>query len=318
MNSPSPGTPVKRDRAAMERLMRLLAYLARAESHGRSARELFEVAGYGDDAKDKGSALARDLRHLREQGWSIENRAPDGAEGQWVMATVDARLRVRLTPGQQAALRRAAVLADRADLGNRLGVRGLDAGEEPRSATRVQVHLDPDLTAVTAAAGAHLLLRFRYKGRDRVVHPIHVVHSNSGWYLRGVEDEALAAPDPAEHAKMFAVQRMSDVEVGAPGSAQVIEGARHQSLHPMSWLVDEPVVAELQTASEFLPDVVHWLGEPESTEPGADGLVVRVRVTNREAFQVRLFQLGTRVRLLGPEPVRTAFLDRLAELAGEA
>jgi hypothetical protein len=58
--------------------------------------------------------------------------------------------------------------------------------------------------------------------------------------------------------------------------------------------------------------------EPAAETDLLDGTVeLRYLVTNREALRSRLYELGTRVRLVGPEDVRAELLAELAEMAGE-
>jgi hypothetical protein len=45
--------------------------------------------------------------------------------------------------------------------------------------------------------------------------------------------------------------------------------------------------------------------------------VLTLRVTNRSAFRTRVYALGTRVRVLGPDDVRQEITDQLAALAGD-
>ena len=62
----------------MERLVRMAAALHHAGSAGVTAEKLWEIAGFADRA-DPGSQTARDLRHLRDAGWQIDQiDDPDG------------------------------------------------------------------------------------------------------------------------------------------------------------------------------------------------------------------------------------------------
>ena len=107
-------SPGRNQRDAMERLVRLLAVLNTGGKVGVSAERLIRDGHYGEG--DAGSQLNRDFRHLREQGWQIENVADSGEDGRYVLVAGDNRLRLTFTPAQQAALRQAALLADRDDL----------------------------------------------------------------------------------------------------------------------------------------------------------------------------------------------------------
>lgn len=288
--------------------MRLSTALHHAGRMGASASLLVKVAGF-ERGKDAISQLNREFRHLRDLGWQIDNVAPQGEEGRYVMRVVDNRLRVRLTPGQQAALFRALVLADRDDLVERLG---LTAEERPPDVAAVvpTAGHDEALNAVVNAIRLRCVLHFRYSGSDRVVHPESVKTQNGKWYLRAREEGS-------DTVKAFVVSRMSDVRSDSPGTAAPPSTVRHTGLHPMTWEVDPPVEVTLRAPAEYAPDVRRWLNDPESARE-EDGVVEMVyRVTNRAALRCRLYELGPRVELVGPPEVREEVLDELAFMAGE-
>ncbi len=295
-------------RGPMERLVRIAAALRDAGSRGVPGDRLADLAGFtGVERIDQ---LSRELRHLGKQGWQIENIAADGEAATYRMTTVDNRLRVRLTPAQQAALRRAVLLADREDLADRLG---LAIAAVPASAALRDPSLgegDPALGVVLDAVRNQALLRFRYAGTDRVVHPGSIRTEYRKWYLRGVEDGASAT-------KVFVVSRMDDVEAGAPGSAERPEVERHAGLHPMAWEIDPPVRVVLRTTPAHRLDVHRWLGAPLAESQDGATVLLEYDVTHRAALHDRLFELGERVEVVGPDDVRAALLDELMTMAGE-
>ncbi len=254
--------------------------------------------------------LARELRHLRNQGWQIDNIADPGEPGRYRMVTVDNRLRVRLTPAQQRALQRAVLLADRQEIGQRLG---LPADQTPAEVTPSLRTSEPDdqLATVLGAVRRRCRLRFRYGGRAREVHPESVRHQNARWYLRAVEVGG-------DEAKLFVVARMSEVERDVPGTADPVEGERTLALHPMQWKVDPPVQVTVRLEAAYRPDAERWLGTPVDAREDGDDVELTYEVTNREALRVRLYDLGSRVRLVGPEEVRRELLDELAAVAAGA
>ncbi len=297
-----PGGPGRDQRAPMERLVRIAAVLKVAGDRGVSADKLVRVAGFdGEEAMDQ---LARELRHLRNQGWQIDNIADLGEPGRYRMVTVDNRLRVRLTPAQQRALQRAVLLADRQEIGTRLG---LPADQTPPEVTPTLRPASPDdqLATVLTAVRRRCLLRFRYGGRDRVVHPESVRHQNARWYLRAVEVRG-------DEAKLFVVARMSEVNRDAPGTSQPVEGEGYLALHPMQWKVDPPVRVTVRLEATYRPDAERWLGETVDAREHGEEVELTYEVTNREALKVRLYDLGSRVRLVGPDDVRRELLDELA------
>jgi predicted DNA-binding transcriptional regulator YafY len=329
--------PGRDAREAMERLVRLASVLHHAGERGVPAANLLEVAGWSE-AADGVSALKRDFRHLAALGWQIDNIAEQGLNAIYRMRTVDNRLRVRLSPEQQAALRRAVLLVDRADLADRLGLVGADKPAEV--VATLQAGDLGALDTVVRALRGRALLRFRYKGTERVVHPESVRTYTTSWYLRGREDGD-------EVVKTYAVGRMLDVRADAPGTAERPEVRRHTGLHPMTWEIDPPVDVTLQTAPEYVADVRRWLGDPveppdveltpdvelvetpapvepppdvelvETPAPASPTVTLTYRVTNRAAFRARIYQLGTRVTVVGPEEIRKEILHELATMAGE-
>lgn len=295
--------PGRDQRAPMERLVRIAAVLHAHGDAGVSAAHLNEVAGFDPSSTDQ---LAREVRHLNSQGWQIVNVAPQGAAGHYRMATVDNRLAVRLTPAQQGALQRAVLLADRDELVERLG---LPASARPADIVVPSTAPTDTLSRVMSASGRRCLLRFTYNGSPREVHPASVRAANGTWYLRGRETGG-------DVVKTFVVSRMSDVSVDAPGSADAPATVRHPGLHPMTWELDDPVEVTLRTTPDYAPDVRRWLGTEAAKEPDGEHVVLRYRVTNRSAFRTRLYELGRRVDLVGPEEVRREVLAELAVLAG--
>lgn len=299
--------PGRDQRAPMERLVRIAAVLHAHGPAGVSGADLAEVAGFtGEERIDQ---LARELRHLRNQGWSIVNVAAPGEPAHYVMETVDNRLTVRLTAGQQRALQQAVLVADRGDLVRRLG---LPDSARPADVTPPAVPVatpGEGLPVVVRATSQRARLRFTYKGAPRVVHPESVRSQNGTWYLRGREDGAGTS-------KTFVVSRMSDVTADEAGTAERTEPVRHPGLHPMSWEIDPPVDVDLRTTPDFVPDVNRWLGEPTAVDEEDGAVVLRYRVTNRAAFRHRLYEMGPRVDLLGPPEVRGEVLAELRRMAG--
>jgi predicted DNA-binding transcriptional regulator YafY len=317
--------PGRDAREAMERLVRLATRLHHAGERGVPTTNLLEVAGWTDSA-DGVSALSRDFRYLRALGWEIDNVGGTGLGGVYRMRTVDNRLRVKLTPSQQAALRRAVLLVGRGDLADRLGLSG---GSEPAEVVAtVKASDHAALDTVLRAVRQRSLLHFRYKGTERAVHPGSVQTYTTTWYLRGREEGS-------DLVKTYVVARMLDVHADDPGTAERVDLTRGTGLHPMGWQIDPPVDVTVRTSPEYVDDVRRWLGEPASVVEVQPAPVVEVRapaslettqatsldltyrVTNRAAFRARIYQLGTRVQVVGPDDVRQELLDELATMAGE-
>lgn len=302
MTSPIGG----KQRLPMERLVRLVAVLHQAGRNGVAATNLADIAGF--DGDDPISQLGREFRHLRALGWQIENLGGEGTTGVYRMVTVDNRIAVKLTPEQQAALLRAVLLANRDDLVERLG---LPASDRPADVVAaIPVGGDEALSTVTQGLRLGCVLRFRYAGSLRTVHPESVRTQNGKWYLRGHEDGA-------DLVKSFVVSRMSEVSADATTPAVRLETSRHSGLHPMSWEIDPPVDVTLSAAATYVPDVERWLGSPQSRREVGDAVELTYRVTHREALRSRIYELGPRVRVIGPDDVRAEIIDELSFMAGE-
>jgi hypothetical protein len=83
--------------------------------------------------------------------------------------------------------------------------------------------------------------------------------------------------------------------------------------------VHDPITVTVDTTQEFLPDALSALaawGHELLDAPDPDRIRVQVPVTNTNALLVRLVELGTRVWLVGPDPVREALRDRLLAVGG--
>lgn len=289
--------PGRDQNAPMERLVRLIGALTKHRSGAPLAVLLKVVAA--DDATDEArrKMLSRDLEHLNALGYDVRNVAEVGADGVYLMRARDNRLAVHLTPEQRGELLRAALAAGLEGMETHLGDGGPPGAAAPGTSA--------DLDLVQRAVTRHCRVRFTYKGGARTVLPVRVHSGPSGWYLTGREEGA-------EVTKEFVVSRMSDVELDSPGSAPVeaVDPVR-PSLDPLSWQVDPPTEVEVAVASEHRVLTENLLGDPAgaTTTDGVDHLTYVV--TNRRVFRYRVYELGTRVRLVGPDDVRAEMLAEL-------
>lgn len=312
--------PPGRDQAApMERLVRLVGVLT-AHPRGAPVELLLKAQGTdGTGATDEARRrmLGRDLEQLNRLGYDIRNLADTGQNGLYLMRARDNRLQVHLSAEQRGELLRAALAAQLHQIAGHLGT--VDPAGRPASSTSIP-EPGPDngaLDLVQRATTRRCLVRFVYKGEPRLVHP-HRVHSGpSGWYLAGREE---GAPDGQAVVKEFVVSRMSEVTLEAPGTAEPVSGETRPSLDPLSWLVDVPTEVTIAVPPEHRLLVENLLGEPagaDTSDPESSTLTYVV--TNRAVFRWRVYELGTRVRVLGPADVREELLAELdAYLAGPA
>ncbi|HEX6937644.1 MAG TPA: WYL domain-containing protein [Actinomycetes bacterium] len=298
-----PRPPGRDQSAPMERLVRLIGALNQHRKGAPVDLLLKVVAAEGtDDARRR--MLSRDIEHLNNLGYDIRNVAEPGADGVYVMRARDNRLQVHLTPEQRGELLRAAIAA---------GLEGISAhlagdGQPEAPTIASSGHLD----LVQRGTTRHCRVRFEYKGEPRVVHPARVHSGPSGWYLSGREEGQ-------EIVKEFVVSRMSDVSLDPPGTAEIVDETPRPSLDPLSWLQDPPADVVVEMPAEHRLLVENLLGQPRELAEDENTVRMTYVVTNRAVFRWRVYELGTRVLVLGPEDVRREMLAELESfLAGPA
>lgn len=294
-------------RAPMERLTQILFVLSRSPAGTSSTERLLEHVSFGaGKPEDRRRQLSRDIGHLNRLGWQITSAGGEGEAGKYRLVAGDLRLRVEFSAAEQAELQRVARAAQLSAL----------SGAEPATAAATsfvpRTEDVANLDAVHRGVAQRCLLGFTYRGTDRQVHPHRLFLRTGGWYLRAREADGDAV-------KSFRLDRMSNVRLQAPGTAEAAPTQEHLQIDPIAWRVDEQVVATVRTLPEHVPQVVAMLGLPAdepSTEPGG-AVVLRIPVTNRSAFRGRLYELGERVHLDGPADLRDEIRAHLnAVLAG--
>lgn len=302
-----PKPPGRDATPAMERVLRLLAMLADRPRTGWTTSDLVEHCGYAAvDPNDRSRQLNRELGYLRKQGWKIENIGRPGDEAKYRLTIGDNRLRVRFTPAQQAALRRAAAASSHSSLAGHLEG---SQPELPRRTVRISPNeaaenLDPLLRAVTHRCRVDFL----YKGRRRSVHPYAVQSGPAGWYLVGREDDS-------QVVKTFVASRMGEVEVGVPFTAEAAPSQARASLDPLGWEIDPATEVTVLTTAEHRPLVDRLLGRAIHVQSVPEAQALTYRVAHRAAFRARVYELGTRVRVEGPADFRDEMLGELQRRA---
>lgn len=267
--------------------------LSAAGQTGRSAGELADAIGFGGTPESRREQLARCVRDLQAVGVDIVNVAEPGSEARWVLRPTDSRIRVAFTPAQQAELARAALLVDRSR----------PPGGGPNE--HIEIHppeLPPDADRVLRAVTARCRLRFSYNGRARNLDPVTMLRGFGGWAVSGVDRDT-------DQYRTYYLRRMSDVTTGPPGSAGDIGSAGRRGTDPLTWQVDPPLEATVRVLPGHGSDTERLLGAPRHR----DGDDWEYLVTNRWAFFARLTELGERVRLSGPAPLRDQFAHFLRQ-----
>jgi predicted DNA-binding transcriptional regulator YafY len=287
-----PAGPGRDQRPGMERLVRLITILNASELGSRAETLIAAVLPGEGDADAKHRALNRDIEHLNNLGWDIRNVAPAGEDGLYRMYARDNRLRVHLTPAQRGQLLRAAIAAGRQDV-----ARHLDDDARPSRSGAEPDQPGHELDLAQRAAAQRCLIHFDYRGHRRVVHPVRVHTGPSGWYLSGHEDGQ-------DVTKEFVVARMSDVTLDDPGTASPVADATRPSLDPLSWLEDDPTDITLEMDTQHLSLAENLLRPPSSMVSSGSHARATWTVTNRAVFRLRVYELGTRVRVASPPELR--------------
>lgn len=317
-----PPAPGRDQTAPMERLVRLIGVL---NHHKRGAQLDLLLKAVGPEATGEEARrrmLSRDIEHLNSLGYDIRNVAEQGSDGVYVMRARDNRLQVHLTAEQRGELLRAAITAGLEGMASHLGTggsltepaktRGPAKGADGSGSTE-SAAVRGTLDMVQRGTTRHCLIRFQYKGERRVVHPVRIHSGPSGWYLSGRED----GQAPPVIVKEFVVSRMRDVSLDAPGTADLVEETQRPLLDPLSWLQDPPTDVDIELPAEYRLLAENLFGRPGNVAEESGSVRMSYVVTNRAVFRWRLYELGTRVRVVGPEDVRRELLDELGSfLAG--
>ncbi|WP_158564050.1 helix-turn-helix transcriptional regulator [Jiangella anatolica] len=252
--------------------------------------------------------MKRLIEDLNGAGWDIRNEAPAGQTAVYRVFAGDNRLRLALTPEQQAELSRAALIAGDTAFAERAGLEGDgDVPPVPELRTVPPSGHDDALDKVLYALERHCRLRFVYKRRPRVVHPHFVYPGTAGWHLVGHEQGS-------DRTKQFVTDRMSDVRVDLPRTADARHEPYRDELDPLAWTIDEAVDVTVETTPAHRNQVETLLGTPSYHEVDDDVVRLTIRVTHRAAFRNRVYELGPRVRVLGPESIRSELLRELESL----
>jgi predicted DNA-binding transcriptional regulator YafY len=271
---------------AVERLLRVLAELEAAGAGGVRQQRLLRLSGYAAALEVPRRLLARDVGRLNRAGWEIIT-VGSGSGLRYVLTACGTRVPLRFDRAQEAALLRAARSARNA------------AGESQAPA---------GFADCVRAVGVRATLSFEYRGRVRQVHPAAVQPGPAGWYLLGRED--------GRSDRYFAIGRMRHVAVGVAGSATIPSGARRGGHDPLSWLVDPPEEVKVRAAACLADEVEQALGPAMRRADAGDDVVLTIAVTHQAAFRQRLYGLGGRVEVLGPDGVRASIIAELSHLAG--
>ena len=279
-----------------QRMRLILGALATRGQIGVTRKRLEREIG---DVPHARQIVMRDIRNLRKAGWKIDSVKRDDGH-YYVLSVVDVRLRRAFSEDERAELLRAAQEAELGQLYEDLG----------RTKDGTPAEVDPRIGDVQSAITRRCLLRFVYKHKARVVDPYTLSRKNKGWLLNGLEVGSGTE-------KNFYVHDMADLDVDLPGTAGVVpDDLSSVELNAVSWQVHEPIEAAIETHTQWADQVARELGGSATLSAGPDEDTVRLsfQVTHTAAFLARLFNLETRVRLVGGDEMRDAARARLLDV----
>lgn len=276
-----------------------MALLGEAGDRGVAADDLVAAGGYGGELAGQREQLQRDVRNLVAKGWRISNIAEAGSNARYRLEQGDPRVRLDFTDEQRVEFVRAAVIA------------GVAAGKIESSvsirdpAVRRAVADAPSYSLALATHGHEhrCLLRFRYRERDRVVASDAIWLRDGRWYLVGREVDAADDSIGAE-AKHFRLDRVTRLTLDRPNTAGDAVGAPELNIDPLTFIDGAPVDALVETDPDFRARVESRLGQATEVRRTQGRLELRIPVMNHTTFRNRLYELGTRVTLIGPDELR--------------
>jgi proteasome accessory factor B len=184
-----------------------------------------------------------------------------------------------------------------------MGQRGLFklGGTATGAAPQAELPSDPNLLAAFTAVAERRVLTFRYRGDDREVHPYRLEFVRGRWYLNGFD--RLRGDD-----RWYRLDRIEgQVRHAGPAGAfeRPVEVVPGLALAP--WVVgggSEPLDARVWIDPEVAWTVRGELTDARTISDDDDGLVVELRVTNREGFRSWLLSFLDRAEVLAPQELR--------------
>jgi len=297
----------------IERLLNLLAFLLTAERPVTADEIRHTVAGYDQESDEAfRRTFERDKDLLRNLGIPLRMQATDLWEvehGYVVPRDEYALADPGLTDEERTALWLAAQSVRLGGSGPgpaaifKLGGATMSTGGEPLAA---DLGHDPDLLGeLFGAVTERRTVAFRYRGKQRTVHPYGLAHRLGHWYLVG-------AQRGDGGVRVFRVDRMEGVEAGDRPEAF----ARPRGFRVGDQLPDAPweAGAEDVVVEVRFDTSVSWWAVPrltrraEISESPDGGATARFPVASVDAFIGWLIGLEDRAEVLGPPEVRERFI----------
>jgi predicted DNA-binding transcriptional regulator YafY len=305
----------------LERLTNLVAVLLET---GRplTLEEIVErVPGYPPERESFRRQFERDKATLREIGVpiSLEALYAFDQESGYRIHRADYELPpLDLTDDERVALQ-LAVTAVRLGAGEsggagREGLLKLGGLESVAAPTLAALPDVPALPALFDAYRRRARVSFTYRGGPRRLDPYGILFRNGHWYAVGNDCDR-------EAIRAFRADRIeSGIEPGPGGSFERPEGfdpASALRAEPWRFGDEEPVEALVLISATQAGRVEADLGGRAVADRRDDGaIVVRMAVTNREAFRSWVLGLLDHAEVLAPPELRTDMVQWLSALAG--
>jgi predicted DNA-binding transcriptional regulator YafY len=303
----------------VERLTTLLANLLDT-SRALPVEEILErVPGYPPDTKSARRQFERDKELLRRIGVPVTVTPLDPLDDNLVGYRVrkdDYYLPdLDLTDDERVALHAAVSAVDLEGGKARDALLKLGGGEGDAAPRLAALEWAPELPALIEANRDRATATFTYRGKTRTLNPYSVLSRSGHWYVIGF-DHASA------EARSFRVDRIEGgVKVGAPASFEPpasFNALEVLGSEPWRYGDEEVVDAEVLVDAERAAWVGTQFGEDRAERRPDGSVVLRMKVTNREAF--RSFVLGflDHAEVLGPPRLRAEIIDWLEAIANGA
>ena len=300
--------------AKVERLLTLMNVLLGSSRAMSSAEIQAAIGAYPRESASFKRQFERDKDELREMGVPLLMESVPGVE----IPVLGYRIRQQdyelrdpgLLPDELEALNlAAAAIGSSGGLGRRgllkLGAAVADADQQ------AEIPADPDLVAAFTGVAERRSVRFRYHDVDRTVDPYRLEFARGRWYLKGLDH----GHKQERWYRMTRIEGHVDL-AGEPGAFDRPSNTAG-SLQLQPWLLggDSPeVTAEVWFDPAAAAGIRADIDEATVVRDDSLGLVITMKVTNREGFRSWLLSFLDRAEVLSPPDLRDEIVDWLTHV----
>ncbi len=310
----------------VERLTNLLALLLETTR----PLSMVEIAGeldgqYPDDERNLRAAFERDKSALRDLGVPIETDS-DLGQGTPGRYRIDRRAYELSDLDLDADERRAlqiAVATVRTDTSagrDAIWKLGGTATSEVGAVSAVLPDR-PELPVIRAAVASRSMITFSYRGDQRRVDPWGLLLRGGFWYVVGHDHDR-------DDKRTFRIDRFGgtpdDIETGPNGSFERPESFDPRTAFPadpkqIGHAAGDGLMATVRIDADRAAAIEREVGSDRVSERHADGSIsVEVAASNIDAFRSWVIGLLDHAVVIDPPEVRSAIIDWLAAVAGQA